>query len=159
MHRLSSRWTVFYKRFLPLLWVALLAVFGYFAWVNLRQPHDNPGSWVLLLMPLVMVLVFAAVYRWMIWDLADEVWLDGEVLRIVKGGEEARITLADVVNVNCTLLTNPRRITLALRNECRFGPRVSFIPASVPRLLGAFRPDPVATDLIQRVDAARRAAQ
>jgi hypothetical protein len=159
MRRLSSRWTVFYKRFLPALWLVLLAVFGYFAWINPRQPHVDPGAWVPILMPLVMVLVFVAVYRWMIRGLADEVWLDGDVLRIVKGGEDARIALADVVNVNCTQFTNPRRITLALRSEGRFGREVSFIPASVPRLLGPFRPDPVAADLIQRVDAARRAAK
>ena len=67
-----------------------------------------------------------------------------------------RAGLADVVNVNATIMTNPRRITLMLRTDSRFGRNITFMPASPRGFLGAFRMDPIATELIRRIDAIRQ---
>jgi hypothetical protein len=54
-------------------------------------------------------------------------------------------------------MTNPPRITLMLRTESsRLGKSVAFIPSGPRGLFAAFKPNPVAVDLIQRIDALRR---
>jgi hypothetical protein len=61
------------------------------------------------------------------------------------GPDEERIPLTDVINVGYTQFVNPPRITLTLRQPGRFGREVSFSP-----------PRRFATELIERVEAARR---
>jgi hypothetical protein len=54
-------------------------------------------------------------------------------------------------------MTNPPRISLMLRIESsHLGKTVVFMPDSPRGFLAAFRPNPVATQLIECVDAARR---
>jgi hypothetical protein len=60
------------------------------------------------------------------------------------------------MNVNATIMVNPRRITLLLRADSRFGRSITFMPTS-PRGFGAaFKADPIAAELIGRVDALRQ---
>ena len=93
--------------------------------------------------------------RRMVFDLADEVYDEGDALRVRYGGDEERIALADIVNVSYAGMTNPQRITLTLRNPGRFGREVTFSPQQT--FLGPlFRTNPLVTELIDRVDAARR---
>ena len=97
------------------------------------------------------------IYRKLISDLVDEVWLDGDQLLVKNGGQQARAGLADVINVNATIMINPRRVTLLLRTDSRFGRSITFIPASPPGFGAALKPDPIATELIGRIDALRQA--
>lgn len=156
MRRLSSSWTLFHKRVLPILWAVMVLVFAAFAWHDVRQAWHAPMGWVPLLVPLIMSVAFVAAYRWLIRGLADEVRQEGDVLRVRRGAEEVRIPLVDIINVNSSVMINPRRVTLMLRSDTRLGRDISFIPASRPRLLGAFQPDPVARELIERIDQLRQ---
>jgi hypothetical protein len=107
--------------------------------------------------PTLMIFIIGFVlYRKLISDLVDEVWLDGDQLLVKNRGEQARTALADVININASTMTNPRRITVMLRTDSRFGRDISFIPASPIRFMSAFKPDPIATELIERVDAIRQ---
>lgn len=159
MRRLSSSLTVFYKRVLPVVWCAFLLVFLVLAW---RTVSETGLKWVQLLpfvlVPMLVITFSVYAYRGLIADLQDEVWLDGNWLVVVQRGERRRVALTDVVNVNASVMTNPRRITVLLRTDTRHGRTVNFIPASPTGIASPFRPDPIAADLIERVDALRRIA-
>ena len=80
-------------------------------------------------------------------------WDNGDELIITFRGDERRFALHEFMNVSYTGLVNPQRITLSLREPCEWGSELAFIPPirSVP-----FGMHPLARDLMQRVDAARR---
>jgi len=95
------------------------------------------------------------VLKRLVFDLADEVVDEGDALRVRFGAEETRVPLADIMNVSYSGITNPKRITLTLRTPGRFGREVTFSPQQ--RLFSnPFRTDPLVSELIERVDAARR---
>lgn len=110
-----------------------------------------------MLAPIAMMAFGFVLMRRLVFDLVDEVWLDGEQLVVVLHGERSRIALSQVINVNATTMTNPPRITLLLRQPSgQFGDSVSFMPTGQRGFLSAFKPNPVATDLIRRIDALRQ---
>jgi hypothetical protein len=159
MRRLSSSLTFFYKRIFPVFWFGFLLVFLAVALWGTRQPTagvEHASVLPFLLMPLFIAVIGFVIFRKLIFDLVDDVWLDGDFLVVKNRGEQRRVALADVMNVNCSTLSNPRRVTLMLRADSRFGRSFSFIPASPRGFLSAFRPDPIASELIERVDALRR---
>ena len=155
--RLSSRNTLFLKRLLPLLWVVILvAVVGaLFALLNQQGRHELPTPLLLVpvLIPLLMAVLGYLVTRHLVLDLADEVWDEGDALKVRFGAEEERIVLADIINIGYTQFVNPPRITLTLRQPGRFGGEVSFSPQR--RFLSPFRRSPLIAELIERTHAAR----
>lgn len=155
MQVISSRWTFFYKRIFPLIWFGFLAVFLVIAVLSPRawQPFDP----VFLLGPAAMAVFGYFLLRALVFDLADEVVDAGDALIVRKAGEEVRIPLADVVNVDSSSFVNPPRITLTLRTPCRFGRRIAFSPPPNRRLFAPFAPNPTAEELVERVDRARMA--
>ena len=156
MQRLSSPSTFFYKRVFPVFWFGFLAVFVLTSFGLGRAPHRADLT-PFLIGPLFMVIVGFVLMRKLIFDLVDEVWLDGDNLVIKNRGESSRIPLRDVINVNATSMTNPRRVTLMLRTvSTRWGKEISFMPNSPRGIFSAFKTDPVAADLIQRIDALRQ---
>jgi len=162
MRRLSSSSTFFYKRIFPVLWFGFLLVFLAIALWGTLHPQASvrpPPAAPFLLMPLLMAGIGFLVFRKLIFDLVDEVWLDGDYLVVKNRDEQRRVALSDVMNVNATTMTNPRRVTVMLRTDTRWGRSFSFMPASPRGFLNAFKPDPIATDLIERVDALRRVSR
>jgi hypothetical protein len=156
MQRLSSPSTFFYKRVFPVFWFGIIGV-SLFIGVTAVRAAARPDAWPALLAPLLMAVIGFVPFKYLLADLVDEVWLDGDQLVVKNRGEQSRLALGDVINVNASTMTNPPRITLMLRNESsRFGKNVSFIPAGPRSFLGAFKPNPIATDLIQRIDSLRR---
>jgi hypothetical protein len=154
MRRLSSTMTVFYKRVFPVIWLFFLGLPTFLLW-NAPSRSEQP-VWPSFLPALMIFIIGVVLYRKLIFDLVDEVWLDGDQLLVKNRGQQARTELADVINVNSSTMTNPRRVTVMLRTDSRFGRNVSFIPASPRGFAAAFKPDPIATELIERVDAIRQ---
>ncbi len=156
MQRLSSAGTVWYKRAFPVLWFGLLAVFLAIAWLQPGGPGKAPPR-VMTIIPLFMMAFGYVLMRKLVFDLVDEVWLEGDQVVVVQRGERIRIPLLQVMNVNATTMVNPPRVTLMLRQpNVRLGDSVSFIPAGPRGLLRSFKPNPVAMDLIRRIDALRQ---
>lgn len=156
MQRLSSRSTFFYKRVFPVFWFGIVALGAVVAGTAVLGAH-RPVVWPSLAVPVVMGIVGFTLFRRLLFDLVDEVWLDGNELVVVQGGERTRVPLTNVMNVNSSVMTNPPRITLMLRMESsRLGKTVSFMPSGPRGFLSGFKPDPIATDLIQRIDALRQ---
>lgn len=157
MRRLSSALTYFYKRVFPLLWFGILAAVML---PLVLVAHAGHRQLLPFLLPPALIAVFGFVlYRKLVADLVDEVWLVGDDLLVKNRGEQAAISLREVMNVNAMTMMNPRRITLMLRGESRFGRQVVFMPAvQAGSLMSGFKPDPIATELIGRVEALRTPA-
>lgn len=151
--RISSRNTFFLKRIFPFMWFGLIALILAAQLMLVRHGSRAPLPLVFIA-PLILLAVGYFILRRLVFDLADEVYDEGDALRVRFGAEEERIPLGEIINLSCTTLTNPPRVTLTLRNPGRFGKEVTFSPPQ--RFLGAFRPNPLVADLIERVDAARR---
>ena len=56
----------------------------------------------------------------------DEVCDDGDALVVKNRGQEQRIALADIKNVNYSPFVSPPRVTLSLRRPTVFGDQISF---------------------------------
>jgi uncharacterized membrane protein YbhN (UPF0104 family) len=151
MRRISSRATFFYKRVFPVFWFGFLAVFlgiSLFSGRGLNQSDLMP----FLIVPIVMMAFGYFLMKKFIFDVVDEVWDDGDALVVKNKNQSERITLADIKNVNYTVMVSPPRVTLLLRRPTIFGDQVTFCPPLrfVPSAAG-----PVINDLIERVDQAR----
>jgi hypothetical protein len=153
MKRISSRWTFFYKRVFPIIWFGFCAVFLVLPWLGIPMSgRSSPGAFFIA--PAVMIVVGFLIMRKLIFDLVDQVWDDGNTLLIRNRGEEERVALADIKNVNYTPFVSPPRVVLSLRRHTAFGERIAFC---APVRLVPFASSPVIDGLIDRVDAARRA--
>lgn len=152
MKRISSRMTGFLKRGLPVLLLGLVAaVVGALA----LGSHATPVPWVVLVsLPVIVLAIVAVLLKMLVFDLADEVHDAGDHLVVRKGDITERIPLAQIVNLSETVLVNPPRVTLTLRKPGRLGKEIVFSPMA-PLL--RFGRNPLVAELIERVDAARRA--
>jgi len=151
MRRISSKWTFFYKRISPVIFFGFLVVFiGIALLANLRS-NSALDNIPFLIVAIVMTVVFF-ISKKLIFDLVDEVWEDGETLVGRNSGQEQRIALADIKNVNYSPLISPPRVTLSLRRPTVFGDEVTFC---APVRMVPLAPSPVINDPIERVDRAR----
>jgi len=139
--------TFFLKRVFPAFWFGLLALLVI---VNLdgRTP-------VTFLIPLMALGGFGFVaFRNLVWDLADEVYDAGDHLVFRKGSQEQRVNLSEIVNIGYAAMSAPKRVTIYVRSGGPIGKELVFTPRT---RLGWFLKSPIVSDLIERVDHARRA--
>jgi len=150
MKRISSKSSFLTKTLFPILWFGSLAFFAAQAYTSGSYQRDP----VLLAAPCLMALAGVFVMKKLIWDLADEVYDEGEFLRIRKAGIEERVPIAGIIALSATRYTNPPRITLQLATPGRLGSEIAFSPAK-RFWLNPFARNEVAEDLKARVDQAR----
>jgi hypothetical protein len=150
MTKISSRWTSFHKKGFPVIWFGFLAFF--LATSVVGGPAEADLMFVAV--PIGMAIFGYFLMKKLVWDLADEVYDCGESLLIRNRGSEERIALSNIMNVNVSTHMNPQRVTLRLVKPGAFGDEVAFSPVAKPSL-NPFAKNPVAEDLIVRVDRAR----
>ena len=156
MQRLSSPLTFFYKRVFPVIWLGVLAAFV-IIWGRVALAAHESDMLLVLIMFGTGTLFCFVLFKRLIFDLVDEVWLDGERLMVSHRGEQSAIALTDIINVNTTTTASPPRITLLLRTEsARLGKTISFVPTGPRGFFSEFRLNPIAVDLIRRIDALRQ---
>jgi hypothetical protein len=145
MRPVSSKMTFFYKRVFPVVWfgfLLLLIAFGLFS-----------ASTSFLIAALLMGVFGYWMMKKVMFNLADVVLDAGDALVVRSGGQEERIALSDIKNVNYSPYMYPPQVTLSVRRHTVFGDTVAFCaPVSILPLWSS----PVIDDLIDRVDAARR---
>ena len=153
--RISSRNTFFVKRVFPVLWFGGVALFLGTALTAGMHARAKPPL-LFFVGPLLMFGLGYWLMRRLVFDLADAVYDEGDALRVRLRGDEERIPLANIINISYAGLTNPPRATLTLRQPGRFGKEVTFSP--VQKLFGPLlrSTNPIVSDLIERMDAARR---
>jgi hypothetical protein len=152
MRRISSRSTFLYKRIFPLFWFGFLAIFIIAPLLGKRPEGGFPLMFFIV--PVIMAGFGYFLFGKLVFDLADEVSDVGDSLVVRFGSEQERIPLSEIINVSYTYMTNPSRVTLTVRNPGRFGKEISFSP---PQRLLPFAKSPIVANLIERIDAARRA--
>jgi hypothetical protein len=77
----------------------------------------------------------------------------GDALLVCNGGQEGRIALADIKNVNFFPYMSPPQVTLSLRRPSVFGETIVFC---APARLIPLSTSPMIEKLIDRIDAARQ---
>ena len=151
MRRISSKWTYFYKKIFAPLWFLGVAGFAVAALcVSSVKTPQAPPAIMLLMIPAFMSFVGYVIMKHLVFDLLDEVWDEGDSLILVKDGIKDTIRISDIINVSDTCMINPPRITLLLRQHCRFGNEVVFSPARGFQL-NVFKKSEIAQELIRRV--------
>ena len=89
----------------------------------------------------------------MAFNLVDQVFDLGDALLVRNGGQEERIALADIKNVNFVPYMSPPQVTLSLRRPSLFGDTIVFC---APARLMTLSPSPTIEKLVDRIDSARR---
>lgn len=157
MKRISSKRTRFYKQVFPVLWFAFIAIF---VLAGLLPGRRTQVEVIPMLMVPVMMAVFGyLLFRRMLFDLVDEVWDDGDALVVSNAGVQERVPLSNIINIGYSLLTNPERVTLTLRDAGPLGKEFTFMPVRRPFSFRWLYRNPIIDELIGRVDQARRRAQ
>ena len=157
MVKISSGSTGFYKRIFPVIWFGFLILFIV---QSVLQGEYANARWPSLVLPLIMMVFGYFLMKNMVWDLMDEVHDGGDFLLVRKGGEEERVPLSNIMNIDAHTNMNPPRVTLRLVKPGRFGPEITFSPPR--RFSFSFNPfakHPLVEDLLVRVDKARRQAE
>lgn len=152
MRLVSSKMTFFNKRVFPVIWFGFLIVFigvSLFSGAARNAASLAP----VLIVPALMIAFGYFIMKKLVFDLVDEVWDDGNSLVVKNRGQQQRVALSDIKNVNYSPFVNPPRVTLALRRPTVFGDQITF---GAPVTLVPFSTSPVIADLIERVDLARR---
>ncbi|HKA43536.1 MAG TPA: hypothetical protein VKF40_16270 [Burkholderiales bacterium] len=150
MNKISSGSTFFNKKVFPVIWFGFIA---FFVVVNTLDGLSFSQP-MFLIVPVAMAIFGYFLMRKLVWDLADEVYDGGEFLLVKNRGDEEKVWLSNIMNVNASTAVNPPRITLRLVKPGRFGGEIAFSPIR-KFTLDPFARSEVAEDLIVRVDRAR----
>lgn len=150
--RISSRQTFFMKRVFPAIWFGMIIIITVTAAIGMSASHQMQP--VFFFIPAFMFVLGYYLMKNLVFGLMDEVWDAGTDLVVKNRGEEARIPLASIMNISFMWVTNPNIITLRLCQPCRFGKEVMFCPKGM--YFFPFSKNPIAEQLIERVDALRR---
>ena len=151
MIKISSRSTFFSKKVFPVIWFGFLVFFIIIALAGMAAKSEIIAP--LLIMPVFMAIFGYVIMKKLVFDLADEVWDTGDGLLVKNKNEEELIPFTNIINVSYSVMVNPPRVTLTLRQPCRFGKEVSFSP---PVRFVPFSKSPIIAELIERIDAKRR---
>ncbi len=135
--------TFFNKRVFPAIWFGGLALTTA---GGLAGGALQGIQWPAVLVPVGLAVFGYWLMRTLVFDLMDEVLLDDNILVVRNRGEEDRMPVTNIINVDSTIMVNPERITLSLREPSIFGDEISFTP---PARLWPFSPSPIAKELIR----------
>ena len=147
MKKISSS-TVFLKKVFPIIWFGMLAVIAIPTYLGSSKP-----PLIFYVMPLLMAVFGFFLIKKLIWDLCDEVYDHGTHLEFHKNGKTQTVLLNDIMNINYTKITSPERVEIIVRKDGDIGKELVF---SLPTRFNPFSKSTVITELMERVDNARR---
>jgi hypothetical protein len=150
MTKISSGMMTFHKKVFPAIWFGFLGLFLVVGTLT-KASTESP---LFLIVPLMMGFFGFILMKNLLWNLVDEVWDCGDYLLIRNGDDEESIQLSNIMNISVSTATNPPRITLRLTYPSRFGNEIAFSPL-MKFTLNPFAKNPIAEDLIARVDRAQ----
>ncbi len=148
--KISASFLWFNKKVFPVLW------FGFLGFITLLVAVDGGGKGLLpfIVFPIGLALFGYFLMKKLIWDLVDEVYDCGDALLVRYRGEEDRIPLSNIMNVNSAMNVRPPRVTLKLAAPSKFGDEIAFSPIT-QFTFNPFAKNKIVEDLIVRVDRAR----
>ena len=144
MRKISTRMTLWHRRVFPIFWFGFLVLWTICALV--LSGRDRPPV-IIFLIPAIMAVFGYFLMRWLLFPLADEVFLDGDEVIVRKNGKEIRFPVRQIMNVDSSLMTSPERITLILRERSELGKEIVFAPTY---RFHFFSRHPIAEELIAK---------
>ena len=122
MNRISSGKTFFFKNVLP---------FVLFAWpivvIGFDGTHEENAQELAL--PVLIAAAACGLVFWYMRRFADEVLDQGDHLVVSRGGQQDRISLSQIMNINSNPgVASMAVITLRLAEPGKFGSAIAFIP-------------------------------
>jgi len=138
MPLMSSKMTLFYKRIFPVIWFGFLAVFFVVALVK-GLGADPISNFLSLIVPVVMAVLGYQIMKRIAFNLVDEVFDLGDALLVRNGGQEERIALADVKNVNYFPYMSPPQDLVAAAAQCVR--RLDYVLCAGPANAAVAKPD------------------
>jgi hypothetical protein len=152
MRKISSSWTFVDKRVFPIVWFGSVSLFLVMA-IPAVFAGDAPV--VALLVPIAMLVFGYLLMKFLVFDLMDEVYLHDDNIVVRNRGDEDRFPVSNILNVDSSTMTNPERITLTLRQPCKFGGSITFSP---PKRWWPFKRNPLSLELIHLAHGMNQAA-
>ncbi|MDR3447193.1 MULTISPECIES: hypothetical protein [unclassified Dyella] len=157
MQRLSSQvMTAFYNKVFPACWYGFLLLSGLLV-ANHAISTRQPAVLLALAFPAFMVLISIVLAKYEVFvSHMDDVWLDGDQLRVWTKGGQLLVPIANVVKAELsTGAKSPPTVALQLRREsARLGQCIHFVPRGEGGYFSPFEADPVVAELLQRIAAA-----
>lgn len=150
LRRISSSMTYFFKVISPAILFGVVGI-GIVSALSQRSPQ-----WASVAVLGLMAFVGLAALRSYVWDVADEVFDDGDKLVVNKGDIQQTVMLRDVAEVRVTRNTNPTRLTLVLRAPGKLGAQIVFIPPNSTSSWIPFSRHPLAKELEDRIAALKK---
>ncbi|MDB4429998.1 hypothetical protein N9163_01620 [bacterium] len=144
----SSEMTCFYKSVFPVIWCGFLITIIVSTSISSIQKGELPPSYLLVL--ILMLFLGYFVFKTLAFDLVDELLEEGYELIVIYKGKQTRIPLRQISHVGEPSYSNPRRITLTLREPSALGSKISFCPTSQ-----LFEGSSVHSHLIHRINDAQ----
>lgn len=143
MRLISSKLSVWNKRFVPVFWCGFVALV---AWALALSRLNT--IWIIAI-PAALALLGFAYIRMFTFTIADEAFDAGNAVIIRSKGKELSIPLANITNVKYALVADPPRIVLTFSTPAVPHAKVQFMPPVVPAMFW-FREHPLAAELRKR---------
>lgn len=144
--------TFYFKKLFPSVWFGFLAFFV----INGASSGVMSGSFMFVVVPALMAVFGFIFFKKLLWDLADEVYGEGDSLLFRKGSKEQRVFLKDIVNIRHAPMQSPERVVIQVRSGGAIGKELVFNP---PMRLNIFSENTLVSDFINRVDRAKSTEQ
>src|SRR5262249_27875281 len=127
--------------------------FGFLIFILVGVASSGEALSMFFIVPIVMGVFGFALFKRLVWDLADEVLDAGNYLIFKRGDKEQVVKLEDIINISYTQMSSPERVTVHVRSSGPIGKELAF---SVPVRFNPFSKSPIVSELIERVDKAKR---
>ncbi len=143
MRPISSKLSVWNKRFVPVFWCGFVALA---AWA--LALHGVETKWVVGISAALAVIGFAYM-RMFTFVIADQAFDAGNSVVIRSKGKELAIPFPNIANVKYARIADPPRIVLTFSTAAVPVARVQFMPPVVPAMF-FFREHPLVAELKKR---------
>jgi len=122
----------------------------WFSWtLNFVVDHTGfppTGFPSMLLIPITIAAGSYILMQGMVFPLVDAVMIDEDMIVVRNRGQEDRFPITQSINVKASKFENPERIVLTLKDPCRFGREIIFLP---PGRWWLFSRHPLVEELIR----------
>ncbi len=143
MRLISSKLSVWNKRFVPVFWCGFVALA---AWA--LTLHGVDTRWVMSITAALFLIGFAYM-RAFTFVVADKAFDAGNAIVIQSKGKELAIPFANIAKVKYARIADPPRIVLTFSTAAVPVARVQFMPPVVPAMF-FFREHPLVAELKKR---------
>lgn len=127
-HRISSASTDFWKWGFAPGWTVVFGGFTAAGWLGLLDASPSEGMLALL---TAIWLVLGSFFWWWAGHL-EHVWLCGDEVFVLRGGQEQAVPLADAREITETRWSRVKTVTIKLRPGHPVGEEILFVPTMTP---------------------------